>query len=181
MSVTTENTTDNRDAVDAAARFVLGEPICEFIDQRRREPQPESQLIAVLHRVQAQYGHLAAAHLDAVAQLMQVPAAKVAGVASFYHFFRLQPRGRFIINVCLGTACYVKGADRVAQKLMDELGIKWGETSKDDIFTLEQARCLGTCGLAPVVMIDDQIHGQVTPDQVPAILERYIKKGREGV
>ena len=110
---------------------------------------------------------------------MQVPAAKVAGVASFYHFFRLQPRGRFVINVCLGTACYVKGADRVAQKVMEELGITWGETSKDGIFTLEAARCLGTCGLAPVVMIGEEIHGNVTPDQVPALLEKYLKKARE--
>jgi NADH:ubiquinone oxidoreductase subunit E len=172
--------TDNQEQVEAAARFALGEPICQFIDQCRQEFEPESQLIAVLHRVQAQYGYLSPVHLDAVSQLLQVPAAKVAGVASFYHFFRLQPRGRFIINVCLGTACYVKGADRVAQKIISELGIKWGETSKDGIFTLEQSRCLGTCGLAPVIMIDDQIHGQVTPDQVPAILEKYIKKARDG-
>ena len=110
---------------------------------------------------------------------MQVPAAKVAGVASFYHFFRLKPRGKFMINVCLGTACYVKGADRVAQKIIEELGITWGETSKDGIFTLEGSRCLGTCGLAPVVMIDDEIHGDVTPDQVPAMLEKYLKKAKE--
>ena len=100
--------------VEAAAQAVLGEPIVAFIDECRQRPHPESQLIAVLHKVQAQFGYLAEAHLDAVAQLLQVPAAKVAGVASFYHFFRLKPRGKFMINVCLGTACYVKGADRVA-------------------------------------------------------------------
>ena len=171
-------TTDNWEAVEAAARQSLGEPIAGFIEQCRRGPEPESQLIAVLHQVQARYGHLSPARLDAVAQLLRVPAAKVAGVASFYHFFRLQPRGRFVINVCLGTACYVKGADRIAEKFMEELGIKWGETSKDGVFTLEASRCLGTCGLAPVVMIDDEIHGQVTADQVPAILERYLKKSR---
>jgi NADH:ubiquinone oxidoreductase subunit E len=114
-----------------------------------------------------------------VAQLLQVPAAKVAGVASFYHFFRLKPRGKFMINVCLGTACYVKGADRVAQKISEELGITWGETSKDGIFTLEGSRCLGTCGLAPVVMIDNIVHGEVTADQVPALLEKYLKKAKE--
>ena len=119
----------------------------------------------------ANNGYLATPQLDAVAQLMQIPAAKVAGVASFYHFFRLQPRGRFMINVCLGTACYVKGVDKVAERLRDELGISWGETSKDGLFTLEGSRCLGTCGLAPVMMIGDDMHGQVTPDQVPGILE----------
>ena len=169
---------DNWQAVEAAAKIVLGEPLVAFIQQCRTEPHPESQLIAVLHKVQAHFGHLGQAHLDAVAQLMQVPAAKVSGVADFYHFFRLKPRGKFMINVCLGTACYVKGADRVAQKVIDELGITWGETSKDGVFTLEGSRCLGTCGLAPVVMIDDQIHGDVTPDQVPALLEKYLKKSR---
>jgi NADH:ubiquinone oxidoreductase subunit E len=178
MSTTYSTSTDNWAEVEATSREVLGEDICRFIDECRAGPQPESQLIAVLHRVQAKFGYLAPAHQDAVAQLLQVPAAKVAGVGSFYHFFRLQPRGKYMINVCLGTACYVKGADRVAQKLIDELGIKFGETSKDGIFTLEQSRCLGTCGLAPVVMIDEQIHGQVTPDQVPALLEKYLKKAR---
>jgi NADH:ubiquinone oxidoreductase subunit E len=171
-------TTDNWEEVQSAARAALGEPIVELIDECRRGTESESQLIAVLHCVQAQFGYLGGKHLDAVAQLMQVPAAKVAGVASFYHFFRLRPRGRFIINVCLGTACYVKGAERVAKKLMDELGITWGETSKDGIFTLEAARCLGTCGLAPVVMVGEEIHGNVTADQVPIILETYLKQAR---
>jgi NADH:ubiquinone oxidoreductase subunit E len=171
--------TDNWDEVALAARGRLGQPIVELIEQCRSGLEPEGQLIAVLHRVQAEFGHLGPAHLDAVAQLLQVPAAKVAGVASFYHFFRLKPRGRFIISVCLGTACYVKGAERVAQKLMDELGITWGETSSDRVFTLEAARCLGTCGLAPVIMVGEEIHGNVTPDQVPIILETYLKKARE--
>jgi NADH:ubiquinone oxidoreductase subunit E len=171
--------TDNREQVEAAAKLVLGEPIVAMIEQYRGEEHSESQLIAVLHRVQSQFGYLAETHLDAVAQLMQAPAAKVAGVASFYHFFRLKPRGRFMINVCLGTACYVKGADRVAQKFIDELGITWGETTNDGVFTLEGSRCLGTCGLAPVVMIDEKIHGDVTPDQVPSIIEKYLQKAHE--
>jgi NADH:ubiquinone oxidoreductase subunit E len=171
--------TDNWAEVEATARKVLGEKLVAFIDECHRQTEPASQLIAVLHKVQTQFGYLAPAHLDAVAQLMQIPAAKVSGVAGFYHFFRLQPRGRFVINVCLGTACYVKGADRVAQKLMDELGIQFGETSTDGVFTLECARCLGTCGLAPIVMIGDQVHPQVTPDQIPILLEKYLEKARK--
>ncbi len=182
MNVCTEHgdkiTTDNWSEVEAAAKTTLGEPIVAMIEKFRGRPHAESQLIAVLHRVQAEYGYLSGEHLDAVAQLMQIPAAKVAGVASFYHFFRLKPRGKFMINVCLGTACYVKGAERVAQKIVEELGITWGETTKDGVFTLEGSRCLGTCGLAPVVMIDEEIHGDVTPDQVPALLEKYMKKAR---
>lgn len=173
--------TDNWEDVETTAKRVLGEPIVALIAKFRAESNSESQLIAVLHKVQSEYGYLSDAHLDAVAQLMQVPAAKVAGVASFYHFFRLKPRGRFMINVCMGTACYVKGADRVAQKIIDELGITWGETSKDGVFTLEGSRCLGTCGLAPVVMVDNEIHGEVTPEQVPALLEKYLKKAKESV
>jgi NADH:ubiquinone oxidoreductase subunit E len=170
--------TDNWEQVEATAKHVLGEAIVELIEECKRGPETESRLIAVLHEVQARFGYLAEAHLDAVAQLMQVPAAKVAGVAGFYHFFRLQPRGRFMIHVCLGTACYVKGADRVAQRLMDELGIAFGETSTDGIFTLEASRCLGTCGLAPVLMIGDDVHPQVHPDQVPVILQKYLEKAR---
>jgi NADH:ubiquinone oxidoreductase subunit E len=174
MSTTTDNWTE----VETTAKQILGEKIAAFIDQCRAGSEPESQLIAVLHKVQTQFGYLAEAHLDAVAQLMQVPAAKVAGVASFYHYYRLSPRGKFIINVCLGTACYVKGADRVAQKLIDELGITFGETSTDGIFSLEAARCLGTCGLAPVIMVGSEVHPQVTPDQVPLILVKYLDKAR---
>lgn len=170
--------TDNRQEVMEAARAALGAEIAAFIDRCMQGPRPESQLIAVLHKVQAEYGWLSPEHLDGVAQLLQVPAAKVAGVASFYHFFRLAPRGRFTINVCLGTACYVKGAERVAAKIMEELGITWGETTKDGVFTLEGSRCLGTCGLAPVVMIGDEVHANVTPDQVPVMLEKHLKRTR---
>jgi NADH:ubiquinone oxidoreductase subunit E len=172
-------TTDNWEQVQTAARAVLTEPIVAHILKCRADPEPASHLISVLHQVQAHFGFLGHTQLDAVAQLLQVPTAKVAGVASFYHFFRLQPRGRFIINVCLGTACYVRGADRVAQKLRDELGITWGETSKDGMFTLEASRCLGTCGLAPVLMIGDEVHPTVTPDQVPVILAKYLPRSRK--
>jgi NADH:ubiquinone oxidoreductase subunit E len=174
-----DSSTDNWTEVDLAARLVLGEAVTAFINKCRSEPRSESQLIAVLHKVQAQFGFLGDTQLDAVAQLMQIPAAKVAGVASFYHFFRLKPRGKYLINVCLGTACYVKGADRVAQKIIEELGITWGETSKDGVFTLEASRCLGTCGLAPVVLVENDIHANVTPDQVPAMLDKYLKRARD--
>ena len=171
--------TDNWHDVQATARAVLGSEITAHIDQCRATLESRSHLISVLHKVQARFGYLGQPQLDAVAQLLQVPTADVAGVASFYHFFRLQPRGKFIINVCLGTACYVKGADRVAQKVMDELGITWGETSKDGVFTLEGSRCLGTCGLAPVIMIGEEVHPTVTPDKIPAILEKYLERARQ--
>ncbi len=172
-------TTDNREQVRAAAEQTLGPEIVAFIRDSLAGPHSDSRLITVLHRVQDRLGYLGSEQLDAVAQLMEIPAAKVAGVASFYHFFRLKPRGKFMINVCMGTACYVQGADHVAQKLIDELGITWGETTPDGVFTLEGSRCLGTCGLAPVVMVDDEVHGNVTPDDVPLIVDKYIKRARE--
>jgi len=171
--------TDNWTDVAAASKAALTEDIVGFIERHRDDPHAESLLITVLHKVQDHFGHLASEQLDAVAQLMQIPAAKVAGVASFYHYFRLVPRGKYIIRVCLGTACYVKGADRVAQRFKDELGIDFGETSKDGIFSLESSRCLGTCGLAPVIMIDEDVFSNVTPDQVPGILGNYMKKARQ--
>ncbi|MBN2021699.1 MAG: NADH-quinone oxidoreductase subunit NuoE [Pirellulales bacterium] len=172
-------TPDVHQQVEAQSREILGEDIVAYIEQCHADPEPSGKLIAVLHRVQAKFGYLAPAHLDAVSQLLRVPAAKVSGVASFYHFFRLTPRGRHVINLCLGTACYVKGADQIAQKLRDELGITFGETSPDGMFSLEATRCLGTCGLAPVMIVDADVHAEVTPDQVPLILERYIREARK--
>jgi NADH:ubiquinone oxidoreductase subunit E len=170
--------TDNWAEVERAASMVLTPEIVALIAERRAGPNPESNLIEVLHRVQGHFGFLGTPQLDAVAQLLQVPAAKVAGVASFYHFFRLVPAGRFRISVCLGTACYVKGAEAVVAKLKDELGITFGETSKDGLFTLEASRCVGTCGLAPVLMVEETVHGTVSPDQVPIILRKYLDKAR---
>ena len=167
--------TDNYDAVMAACRAALPVPIVEFIAECNTAPHPKSNLINVLHRVQEHYGYLPQEQLDAVAQLMQIPASKVSGVATFYHYFRLQPRGKYVIQVCLGTACYVRGAERMADRLRDELGIGFGETTKDGLFSLEPARCLGTCAMAPVLMIGERIHGNMTPDKVPALIEEYVR------
>jgi NADH:ubiquinone oxidoreductase subunit E len=167
--------TDNWKEVEAQSKAALTEPIVAYIEECRRGDQPESNLISVLHKVQDHFGYLSPESLDAVAQLLQVPSARVSGVASFYHYFRLRPCGRFIIRVCLGTACYVKGAEGIGQKFKEELGIDFGETTTDGLFSLEKSRCFGTCGLAPVVMIGEDVHPQVTPDQVPAILGKYFQ------
>ncbi len=170
--------TDTWPEVAAASREALTPSVVEHIEQAHATANPESHLIAILHEVQSHFGYLGSKQLDAVAQLMQIPAAKVSGVASFYHFFRLEPTGRYKISVCLGTACYVKGSEAVAQKLREELGITFGETTKDGMFTLEPSRCLGTCGLAPVLMIGDEVHSKVSPDRVPVILQKYIDRAR---
>jgi NADH-quinone oxidoreductase E subunit len=162
--------------VEAAAKAGLPFDIVEFIEACRRQPHPESQLIAVLHKVQERFGYLSVEKLDAVSQLLQVPAAKVTGVATFYHFFRLQPRGKYMINICMGTACYVKGSEKIAKRIKEELGIDFGQTTTDGQFSLNAALCLGTCGLAPVVMVNEEVHPNVTPEQVPVILAKLRQK-----
>jgi NADH:ubiquinone oxidoreductase subunit E len=172
--MTCSSPTDNWTQVEAECRAALPPEVVEFIEQCRQMDHPQSRLIAVLHRLQGIVGYLATKQLDAVAQLLGVPAAKVAGVATFYHFFHLTPRGQFAINLCMGTACYVKGADKVADKLREELGIDFGQTTGDGMFSLHSTCCLGTCGLAPVIMINEDVHPRVTPDQIPSLLEKAI-------
>ncbi len=171
--------TDNWQQVKQHAIEQLPEAVVEFIQQCAQQPHPESQLIAVLHKVQDHFGYLGEAQLDAVSQLLQLPHAKVAGVASFYHYFRLTPRGKMVIRICLGTACYVKGGERVAERFQEELGIEFGETTKDGLFSLEPSRCLGTCGLAPVVMVEDEVYGHITADQIPGLIEKLMAQAHQ--
>jgi NADH:ubiquinone oxidoreductase subunit E len=170
--------TDNWTEIKEACEAVLPKNVVEYIAKHRGSTHSESHLIAILHMVQASLGYLPKEQMNAVAQLAQIPLAKVTGVATFYHYFRLHPRGKHMINVCMGTACYVKGADKVAQRLMDDLGIQFGETTKDGQFSLESTRCVGTCGLAPVMVVDDQVHGPVEPGDIATILDKYIKKDK---
>jgi len=172
--------TDNANEVMAESRIALPAPLLDHIAEVMKGTEPHSQLISVLHKVQGHFGYLGREQIDAVAQLMRIPQAKVTGVATFYHFFRMKPRGRFMVHVCLGTACYVKGASEIAERFKEELGVDFGETSKDGLFSLESSRCLGTCGLAPVVMIDEVVHGKVKPEQVRALLDTYRSKVGEG-
>lgn len=170
---------DNK-AVTKCTGISLPDAICSEIEQYlRHDEHPESQLIAVLHAVQMHFGYLPEVILDEVAQRMQIPTATVSGVASFYHFFRLHPSGRHSISVCLGTACFVKGADKILEAFQAELGIGLGETSGDGEFSLEISRCLGICALAPVVQIDDQVYSQVKPYQVSQIISKIREKEEE--
>jgi len=147
----------------------------EFMDKVKHKPHPESYLIGILHKAQDLYGYLDRAVMDEVAITMNIPTSHIWGVATFYHYFTLKPRGQHVISVCLGTACYIKGADKVLNAIKEDLKIEVGGTSEDNLFTLQEARCLGACGLAPVVMIDDKIYGNLTPKSVLKILKSYKK------
>lgn len=130
-------------------------------------------LIPVLHEVQNEIGYLPLDVQKYIAEQLKIPFSKVYGVVTFYSFFSLTPKGQHTIGVCLGTACYVKGVESVLDKIAEELGIAIGETSKDGRFTITITRCLGACSMAPVMMIDDQVYGQLTPKKIPEILAKY--------
>lgn len=131
------------------------------------------ELINVLHKVQGTFGYLPAEVQEAVAQELEVPVAKVYGVVTFYSFFTMLPKGKNPISICTGTACYVRGAEKVLEEFKKELKIEVGETTSDGKFSISCLRCVGACGLAPVVMVGDKTYGRVAPEMVKDILANY--------
>ncbi|MEA1876834.1 MAG: NADH-quinone oxidoreductase subunit NuoE [Bacteroidota bacterium] len=132
------------------------------------------ELINVLHKVQHMFGYLPAEIQEIIAREMNVSLAKVYGVVTFYSFFTMIPKGEHPISICMGTACYVRGADNVLEEFKKELNIEIGETSADGKFSLNCLRCVGACGLAPVVLVGDKTFGRVSPEGVKEILEEYL-------
>ena len=133
----------------------------------------EGNMMPVLQGAQEIYGYLPVEVQKMIAVGLDVSLEEVYGVATFYSQFSLQPKGEYVCGVCLGTACYVKGSQAVLDKLCEELEINPGDTTKDGKFTVQATRCLGACGLAPVMMINDDVFGRLTPAEIPGILEKY--------
>ncbi|MCB8995148.1 MAG: NAD(P)H-dependent oxidoreductase subunit E [Bacteroidales bacterium] len=133
------------------------------------------ELINVLHKCQHEFGYLPAEIQEVVANRLKLPVAKVYGVVTFYSFFTMIPKGKYPISICTGTACYVRGAENVLAEFKKELKIEVGETSADGNFSLSCLRCVGACGLAPVVLVGDKTFGRVAPDGVKAILEEFVQ------
>lgn len=153
----------------------------ELIEQQRRDyPEAvQTALIPVLHHVQNRFGYVPPKAINHVAQALGVPASYVCGVASFYSYFSLEPRGAYTISVCLGTACFVRGAQAVMDEICRHLKVEPGETTPDGIFTVsDSARCVGACGQAPVMMVDEDVHAKVQPQDVQGILAGYIAEAR---
>ena len=130
-------------------------------------------LMPVLHEAQEIFGYLPIEVQKFISSELDVPLAEVYGVDTFYTRFAIEPKGKHKIGVCLGTACYVKGSQLIMDKLSKELNIKVGQTTPDNLFTLEATRCLGCCGLAPVMMIDQDVYGKLEPKKIPEILGKY--------
>ncbi|HEU67875.1 MAG TPA: NADH-quinone oxidoreductase subunit NuoE [Candidatus Acetothermia bacterium] len=135
-----------------------------------------SELIQALHRVQSELGHIPVEAQAAVAKALGVPPSQVRGVITFYHFFRTTPVGRHTLRLCLGTACHVRGADLILRAIREELGVGLGGTTADGMFTVEGVRCLGACGLAPVMMVNQEVYGKLDPKRTKRIL-RQIREG----
>lgn len=144
--------------------------LAQVIEQYR---DMEGALIMVLHRAQEIFGYLPEDVQKIVAKELDLPLSEVYGVTTFYSYFSLKPRGKYRIAVCLGTACYVRGAAELVSAIEKELGIKVNDTTEDARFTLEVSRCIGACGLAPVMTINDDVYGRLTPDKIPEILAKY--------
>ena len=133
----------------------------------------ERSLVPILQRANDTYNYLPESVLRYIADQLNMPLSMVYRIATFYNAFSLEPRGKHIITICLGTACHVKGAERIAATFESELGIKRGTTTKDMIFTLEAVRCIGCCGLAPVLKVGEEIHGLMSKGKIPEILKQY--------
>ena len=148
--------------------------ISAFIEEWKSKP---GNLIMVLHQVQQTYGYIPRNIAIEISERLSVPLAKIYGVVTFYNFFKLEKAGKYKIQVCLGTACYIRGGDDLLKTLEKELGIGLNSTTPDGMFSIEAVRCLGCCGLAPVIVVNGNVHGRLTSKDVPAIIEQYRKQG----
>ena len=133
----------------------------------------QGAVMLTLQAAQALFDHVPRDVQILIAEGLGVPLSEIYGVATFYSQFALEPRGRFVIGVCMGTACYVKGAKEILDRMTRGLEVKVGSTTADGRFTLRDTRCLGACGLAPVIMINDDVYGRLVPDDLPGILDKY--------
>ena len=148
------------------------EELSRFIAEHKDEKGP---LMPIMYKAQEIFGYLPLEVQNFIAESMGIPLTDVYGVATFYSQFTLEPMGKYKVGVCMGTACYVRGAQKVMDKFIEELGVPVGKTSKDGMFTLQATRCLGACGLSPVATVNDDVYGQLTEKDVPDIVAKYRK------
>ena len=144
-----------------------------------RYKDEETPLMMILSDIQNEYGYIPLEVQEIVSQKTGLSEAEIYGVVTFYSFFSLTPKGKYVIGVCLGTACYVKGAQMIIDKFSEMLDIKPGQTTKDNMFTLDALRCLGACGIAPAVSINGKVYPKVKVSEVPEIIRDLRRKGAE--
>jgi NADH-quinone oxidoreductase subunit E len=162
----------------AAEKFAELDAFIDGLGIDRADERRRGRLIQVLHRAQAIFGYLPREVQIHVAQKLALAEAHVSGVVSYYNYFSTEPKGKYVVDVCLGTACYVKGAEKVIQELERVLGIKADTNpTPDGLFSLNALRCVGACGLAPVMMVNGKVYGKVTPAKAVEIVNEYKAKG----
>jgi len=151
------------------------EILADFIKENKPEnatmTMRRSAMLPALYKAQELFGFLPSEVQEFVAEKLDIHLAEVFGVVSFYSYFTMKKQGKYRISVCTGTACHIKGADKILKKFTEELGIEHGEVSIDGLYSLDSLRCVGACGLAPVVMVNDKVYGHVTPEMVQMILK----------
>ena len=149
----------------------------EFLDELCEKYQPiKDNLIQMLNEVQEHYGYIPMKAQKVLSEFLKVPMAEIYGVITFYSRFTLKPKGKYIVAICLGTACFVKGSEKLLDTAKETLKIKEGETTEDGKFSLEATRCIGACGLAPVFTVNDEVYGKATPELMRKVIEEYRNK-----
>lgn len=146
------------------------EELIKFIEEKQGKGYYNAALMSILHKAQEVYGYISQEAIETISRNLGIPTARIWGIVTFYHYFTLTPRGKYVISVCLGTACYVKGSARVLDKVKDILSIDLNETTEDGLFTIEAKYCLGCCGLAPVMMINDKVYEKLTTKKIAEII-----------
>ncbi len=173
--ILTKNQGDNIMEVCSEEREKKYEKLKQVIEEYKNSPGP---LIQVLHKAQGIFGYIPEDVQRFISQELNVPLGTVYGVVTFYNFFRLDPVGKHTVTVCLGTACYVKGGSEILKTLKRELKVEVGRTTKDRLFTLYIARCFGACGLAPVMMVDEEVYGRLSPTRALRVIKEYKVKSK---
>lgn len=155
------------------------EAVKQITDICNRYKDVKSPLMLVLSDVQKEYGYIPIEVQEVISRELDIPVSEIYGVVTFYSYFSLKPKGRYVIGVCIGTACYVKGGENVLNKFCELLNIKVGQTSKDGLFTIDGLRCIGACGIAPAISINGTVYPKVKLSDIPKIIEEYRNKEME--
>lgn len=151
----------------------LREETKEIVD---KYPKERNQLIAILNEIQEKYGYIPKQSQITISEELSIPMAEIYGVITFYSRFTLAPKGKYNISICLGTACYVKGSQKILDRAKERLKIEAGEVTEDGKFSIDDVRCVGACGLAPVFMVNDEVYGNATVKQFDEVIDRYMKE-----
>lgn len=155
---------------DSREELKFSDALLGYIGEWKDKP---GNLIMILHRLQEEYGYISREAAEKVAELINTPLATIYGILTFYHFFKLTKPGKHNIQVCMGTACYLKGGDHLIEELTNLLGTELGEVTEDGNFSMEAVRCVGCCGLAPVLTVGKEVFGKVTKDDLPGIIAQF--------